>query len=167
MCLPGAIIATSFTLGRKDNLHKVMRWIHENTAAGLVIFGLLYIWFTVMFLPPALLAACAGALYGFLLAIPIVWFFAIVSTNDGLVSKSCSDSTQMQLCARLRVQASCRTVCTISTPASRALTSGSAYDRVPYPSTCCFVPPTHSLPHQPPQVGESVSFLLGRFLHPT
>lgn len=82
MCLSGAIIATSFTLGRKDNLHKVMRWIHENTAAGLVIFGLLYIWFTVMFLPPALLAACAGALYGFLLAIPIVWFFAIVSTSS-------------------------------------------------------------------------------------
>jgi hypothetical protein len=101
VCLSGAIIATSFTLGRKDNLHKVMRWIHENTAAGLVIFGLLYVWFTVMFLPPALLAACAGALYGFLLAIPIVWFFAIVSTSHRPVRDTCIDRKHSQLCVEL------------------------------------------------------------------
>jgi len=49
---------------------------------GLIIFGLLYVWFTVMFLPPALLAACAGALYGILRAIPVVWVCAIVSTGS-------------------------------------------------------------------------------------
>lgn len=77
----GAFLATSFTLGRKDNLHKVLLWVHEHTVAGLVIFGLLYVWFTVMFLPPALLAACAGALYGLLKAIPVVWACAVVSSS--------------------------------------------------------------------------------------
>lgn len=77
----GAFLATSFTLGRKDNLHKVLLWVHEHTVAGLVIFGLLYVWFTVMFLPPALLAACAGALYGLLKAIPVVWACAVVSST--------------------------------------------------------------------------------------
>lgn len=75
----GGFLATSFTLGRRDNLHKVLLWVHEHTVAGLVIFGLLYVWFTVMFLPPALLAACAGALYGLLRAIPVVWVCAVVS----------------------------------------------------------------------------------------
>lgn len=81
-CCPlsaGAFLATTFTLGRKDNLHKVLLWVHKHTIAGLVIFALLYVWFTVMFLPPALLAACAGALYGLLKAIPVVWFCAVVS----------------------------------------------------------------------------------------
>lgn len=77
----GAFLATTFTLGRKDNLHKVLLWVHKHTIAGLVIFALLYVWFTVMFLPPALLAACAGALYGLLKAIPVVWFCAVVSNT--------------------------------------------------------------------------------------
>jgi hypothetical protein len=80
----GGFLATSFTLGRRDNLHKVLLWVHEHTVAGLAIFGLLYVWFTVMFLPPALLAACAGALYGLLRAIPVVWVCAVVSNIHGL-----------------------------------------------------------------------------------
>lgn len=78
MCLVGLFLATSLTIGRKDNLHKVLLWIHEHRAAGFFIFGLLYIWFTVLFLPPALLAACAGAIYGFLGAIPLVWVCAVL-----------------------------------------------------------------------------------------
>ncbi|KAF6253530.1 snare associated Golgi protein-domain-containing protein [Scenedesmus sp. NREL 46B-D3] len=76
--LLGLFIATSLTLGRKDNLHKVLLWVHSHRIAGFVIFCLLYIWFTVLFLPPALLAACAGAIYGFLPAIPLVWVCAVV-----------------------------------------------------------------------------------------
>jgi uncharacterized membrane protein YdjX (TVP38/TMEM64 family) len=68
----GLCLATSLTLGRKDNLHKVLLWVHSHRVAGFIIFCLLYIWFTVLFLPPALLAACAGAIYGFLPAIPLV-----------------------------------------------------------------------------------------------
>jgi len=47
---------------------------HTHTArAGFLIFALLYIWFTVLFLPTStLLAACAGAIYGMLVAIPLV-----------------------------------------------------------------------------------------------
>jgi uncharacterized membrane protein YdjX (TVP38/TMEM64 family) len=56
----------------------VLLWIHTHTAAGFFIFALLYIWFTVLFLPPALLAACAGAIYGFLVAIPLVWVCAVL-----------------------------------------------------------------------------------------
>lgn len=74
----GLFLATSLTIGRKDNLHKVLLWIHEHRAAGFFIFGLLYVWFTVLFLPPALLAACAGAIYGFLVATPVVWVCAVV-----------------------------------------------------------------------------------------
>jgi uncharacterized membrane protein YdjX (TVP38/TMEM64 family) len=71
-CGAGLFLATSLTLGRKDNLHKVLLWVHSHRIAGFVIFCLLYVWFTVLFLPPALLAACAGAIYGFLPAIPLV-----------------------------------------------------------------------------------------------
>lgn len=108
-CAAGAILATSLTLGRKDNLHKVLLWIHEHTAAGLIIFGLLYVWFTVMFLPPALLAACAGALYGVLLAIPIVWACAIVSEAVLTVQLAavCSLILVGLSTCRCRVQAQC------------------------------------------------------------
>jgi uncharacterized membrane protein YdjX (TVP38/TMEM64 family) len=71
-CAAGLFLATSLTLGRKDNLHKVLLWVHSHRVAGFVIFCLLYVWFTVLFLPSALLAACAGAIYGFLPAIPLV-----------------------------------------------------------------------------------------------
>jgi hypothetical protein len=30
----------------------VLLWVHEHTVWGLVIFALLYIWFSVFFLPP-------------------------------------------------------------------------------------------------------------------
>eukprot|EP00878_Enallax_costatus_P019526 GHUV01020600.1.p1 GENE.GHUV01020600.1~~GHUV01020600.1.p1 ORF type:complete len:250 (+),score=50.84 GHUV01020600.1:667-1416(+) len=76
--LLGLFLATSLTIGRKDNLHKILLWLSEHRAGGFVIFALLYIWFTVLFLPPALLAACAGAIYGFLVAIPLVWFCAVL-----------------------------------------------------------------------------------------
>lgn len=56
----------------------MLLWIHQHRVAGFVIFCLLYIWFTVLFLPPALLAACAGAIYGFLVAIPLVWLCAVL-----------------------------------------------------------------------------------------
>eukprot|EP00882_Tetradesmus_deserticola_P017294 GHRQ01018524.1.p1 GENE.GHRQ01018524.1~~GHRQ01018524.1.p1 ORF type:complete len:383 (+),score=132.56 GHRQ01018524.1:91-1239(+) len=77
-CAAGLFPATSLTLGRKDNLHKVLLWVHSHRIAGFVIFCLLYIWFTVLFLPSALLAACAGAIYGFLPAVPLVWVCAVV-----------------------------------------------------------------------------------------
>lgn len=68
----GLFLATSLTLGRRDNLHKVLLWVHSHRVAGFAIFCLLYVWFTVLFLPPALLAACAGAIYGLGPAIPLV-----------------------------------------------------------------------------------------------
>jgi uncharacterized membrane protein YdjX (TVP38/TMEM64 family) len=113
VCPAGAFLATSFTLGRKDNLHKVLLWIHEHTVAGLAIFGLLYVWFTVMFLPPALLAACAGALYGFLLAIPIVWACAVVSEaitmQQWLAAAAAMQSLHMRGCSsRCLLVVSCK-----------------------------------------------------------
>uniref|UniRef100_A0A383WAN4 VTT domain-containing protein n=1 Tax=Tetradesmus obliquus TaxID=3088 RepID=A0A383WAN4_TETOB len=76
--LIGLFLATSLTLGRRDNLHKVLLWVHSHRVAGFAIFCLLYVWFTVLFLPPALLAACAGAIYGLGPAIPLVWVCAVV-----------------------------------------------------------------------------------------
>lgn len=74
----GAFLALTLTLGRHDTLRHVLLWIHGHTVAGCVIFALLYTAFTICFLPPALLAACAGAIYGLLPAMPLVWLCAIV-----------------------------------------------------------------------------------------
>eukprot|EP00879_Flechtneria_rotunda_P020066 GHRR01021102.1.p1 GENE.GHRR01021102.1~~GHRR01021102.1.p1 ORF type:complete len:213 (+),score=12.16 GHRR01021102.1:520-1158(+) len=76
--LLGLFLATSLTLGREKNLHKILVWIDDHRITGFLIFSLLYVWFTVLFLPPALLAACAGGLYGFLVAVPLVWVCAVL-----------------------------------------------------------------------------------------
>lgn len=139
----------------------MLLWIHEHTVPGLIIFGLLYVLFTVTFLPPALLAACAGALYGLLKAIPVVWVCAIVSSWGCVEMGGGSGCREAERRGWQHVQLSTDTA---------LLTLGARDSSLLYAVSCA----RHSLCHHAPsalppppkstQIGETVSFLLGRFL---
>jgi hypothetical protein len=83
--LVGALTATWATLGRREKLHQLLTWIHEHRTRGSLAFSALYIWFTLLLLPSGLLAACAGAIYGLVPALPLVWVCSVVGETSAFL----------------------------------------------------------------------------------
>eukprot|EP00877_Chromochloris_zofingiensis_P004762 jgi/Chrzof1/14287/Cz08g31390.t1 len=76
-----AVLVTFLTIGRRETLTDLLLWIHTHQVAGFVLFGLLYVWFTVLFLPPAVLAVCAGAMFGLWVGVLFVWVSATIGES--------------------------------------------------------------------------------------
>ncbi|KAF8069670.1 histone H3 [Scenedesmus sp. PABB004] len=83
--LLGGFLATSLTLGRRDTLRDVLTWVHMHSVGGGVIFVLIYVLFSVLLLPAALLAAAAGAIWGFGRALGVVWLGAVAGETAAFV----------------------------------------------------------------------------------
>jgi uncharacterized membrane protein YdjX (TVP38/TMEM64 family) len=68
---------TFFTVSQHKNIQKLLLWINDHPGIGFFIFGATYVWFTVLFLPPAILALAAGAVFGLWMGIILVWCSAV------------------------------------------------------------------------------------------
>ena len=68
---------TFLTVSQHKNIQRLLLWINDHPGIGFFIFGATYVWFTVLFLPPAILALAAGAVFGLWMGIILVWGSAV------------------------------------------------------------------------------------------
>jgi uncharacterized membrane protein YdjX (TVP38/TMEM64 family) len=70
-------VLTFVTISQHDHIATLLLWINDHPGIGFFIFGATYVWFTVLFLPPAVLALAAGAVFGLWMGIILVWGSAV------------------------------------------------------------------------------------------
>jgi hypothetical protein len=91
---------TFLTVSQHKNIQRLLLWINDHPGIGFFIFGATYVWFTVLFLPPAILALAAGAVFGLWMGIILVWGSAVTGETLAFLLGRCGGALlRLRCCA--------------------------------------------------------------------